>query len=227
MLSLDLKNLKIQFSGLEGPALNIENFFLESGEHLAVTGPSGCGKTTFINVIAGFIKPDQGLVKWGSDDIYNLSQGKRDKWRGKNIGLIMQDFHLFQGLSAIDNVLLPLALSGLVRQEDKKRGFELLERTNLKKPERDIKMMSRGEMQRVAVARALLRKPDILLADEPTASLDGDNGKIIGDLIQQLGREENTSLIIVTHDIDLAKRMDRRIELNSGRILKDERLQNR
>ncbi|UXN06870.1 ABC transporter ATP-binding protein [Bartonella sp. HY761] len=224
MLSLDIMDLEIQFSGLEAPALDIANFTLESGQHLAITGPSGCGKTTFINVLAGFTKPDKGAVKWGNSDIYTLSQGKRDKWRGKNIGLIMQDFHLFQGLSAIDNVLLPLALSGLVRADDKKRALELLERTNLKKPERDIKMMSRGEMQRVAVARALLRKPDILLADEPTASLDGDNGKIIGDLIQQLGREENTSLIIVTHDIELAKRMDRRLELNSGRIVKDERL---
>lgn len=150
-----------------------------------------------------------------------MSETRRDRWRGENVGLVMQEFHLLPGLSAIENVLLPVRLSRVMSGDYGKRAAALLEKTGLGRPDQTLDTMSRGEMQRVAIARALLRKPGVIVADEPTASLDPDNGEAIGRLLVDLARADGTTLIVITHDRLLAQRLDRRLELANGRILTD------
>ena len=134
---------------------------------------------------------------------------------------VMQDFHLFPGLSALENVLLPLRLSGGVGKAAIGRAHALLARVGLSRPKQAIESMSRGEMQRVAIARALLREPAVIVADEPTASLDAESGALVGDLVLALAREAGSTLIVVSHDTGLTERLARRLTFSAGRIVAD------
>ena len=222
MLALDLEDIAVSFPGLAAPVLRIDRLALTAGSQLAVTGPSGSGKSTFVNVITGLERVGQGRIRWGDTDIARLPEGARDRWRGHNIGLVMQDFHLFPGLSALENVLLPLRLSRRAGKTSIDRGRALLERVGLTRPDQAIDGMSRGEMQRVALARALLRRPAVLVADEPTASLDAEAGAVVGDLLIELASAEGSTLIVVSHDTTLTGRLARRLTLAAGRIASDE-----
>ncbi len=187
-----------------------------------MTGPSGSGKSTLINLLVGLERPARGSVRWGDTDLAALSEARRDAFRAAHIGLVMQDFHLFPGLSALENVLLParfrrLALDRAIRR----RAEALVARVGLGRPGQRIETMSRGEMQRVAVARALVMQPSVLVADEPTASLDAAAGAIVADLLVDLAAEAGATLIAVTHDAALADRLDRRLGLAAGRIVAD------
>lgn len=221
MHDLNMTNVEMSFPGLATPVLSIAGLRIEAGTRVAIAGASGSGKSTFVNLVTGLERASKGRVAWNSSDLSTLSQRERDRWRGETIGLVMQDFHLFPGLSALDNVLLPVRLAFAARPDHVKRAHDLLHRTGLKKPQQRIETMSRGEMQRVAVARALLRKPAVIVADEPTASLDADNGKAVGDLIFELARAEKSTLITISHDQRLIARFERRIELANGRIVAD------
>lgn len=221
MLPLSLSGVAISFSGLSQPVLAIDDLTIAAGERVAITGASGSGKSTFVNLISGLERPDRGAIRWQDQDIATLSESGRDRWRAANVGLVMQDFHLFPGLSAVDNILLPARLSGAASAEVKARAFDLLARVGLTRPKQAIETMSRGEMQRVAVARALLRKPGIIIADEPTASLDAEAGAEVGKLLLELA--ESATLIVVSHDERLTERLDRRIRLAAGRITQDTR----
>ncbi|KXG84483.1 ABC transporter ATP-binding protein [Agrobacterium bohemicum] len=221
MLSLTISGLTVSYAGLAAPVLHIDALTVAAGEMVAITGPSGSGKSTFVNIITGLERVREGKVVWGDQDIAGLSETRRDRWRGENVGLVMQEFHLLPGLSAIENVLLPVHLSRAMSGGYGKRAAELLEKTGLGRPDQNINTMSRGEMQRVAIARALLRKPGVIVADEPTASLDPDNGEAIGRMLVDLARAEGTTLIVITHDRLLAQRLDRRLELGNGRIMTD------
>lgn len=221
MLALEISNLSVTFSGLNAPALEIGALALSAGSRVAVTGASGSGKSTFVNIITGLERAVRGSVCWNGDDICALSESHRDRFRAGNIGLVMQDFHLFPGLSAIENILLPARLSRVADAQMVLRAHELLMRTGLSRPNQNIETMSRGEMQRVAIARALLRKPGVIVADEPTASLDAETGRVIGDLLLDLAIAEGSTLIVVSHDPHLSGRMDRRLLLSSGRIVED------
>lgn len=223
MLPLKLSGVAISFSGLSQPVLAIDDLTIAAGERVAVTGASGSGKSTFVNLISGLERPDRGAIRWQDQDIATLSESGRDRWRAKNVGLVMQDFHLFPGLSAVDNILLPARLSGAANADVKARALDLLARVGLTRPKQAIETMSRGEMQRVAVARALLRKPGIIIADEPTASLDAEAGAEVGKLLIELA--ENATLIVVSHDERLTERLDRRIRLAAGRITSDSALE--
>ncbi|MFK0386500.1 ABC transporter ATP-binding protein [Agrobacterium sp. NPDC090273] len=218
MLSLSLENLSVSFPGLNDPVLFIEKLDLPAGSRVAVTGPSGSGKSTLVNIISGLERADNGAVTWSGTDITRLSESGRDRWRAENIGLIMQDFHLFPGLSALDNVLLPARLSRASSSTLEKRAADLLSRVGIKRHHQNIETMSRGEMQRVAVARALLRKPGVVIADEPTASLDRESGEAVGHLLLELAATEQSTLIIVSHDSRLTERLDRRVTLSAGRL---------
>ncbi len=220
-MQLELETIAVCFPGLTEPALTIDHLSIATGEQVAVTGASGSGKSTFINIITGLERCRNGAIRWDGTDICKISEARLDRWRGDNIGLIMQDFHLFAGLSAVENILLPLNLSGKVTAQARARAHELLERTGLNRPDQHIDLMSRGEMQRVAIARALLRKPAIIIADEPTASLDSASGAEVAKLILQLAAQENCTTIIVSHDERLTSLMQRRIELSRGRIVRD------
>lgn len=221
MLPLVLSDISISFPGLAQPVLSISTLTVPAGGRLAVTGASGSGKSTFVNLISGLERPDKGTIRWRETDIAGLSESRRDRWRAMNIGLVMQDFHLFPGLAALDNVLLPARLARAASAEIRARALALLSRVGLSRPNQSVETMSRGEMQRVAVARALLRRPGVIIADEPTASLDADAGAEVGRLLLELADQEGATLIVVSHDERLTERLDRRIRLASGRIVGD------
>lgn len=219
MLKLTIQGLKVNYPGLPAPALNIENLTLDAGVRLALIGPSGCGKTTFLNVITGMEQASQGSIRWGDDDLAGFSQSKRDKWRARNVGLVMQDFHLFAGMSALDNVLLPqrLARHGS-SHELQAYARELLERVGIERHKQNVETMSRGQMQRVAVARALVHRPSLIIADEPTASLDAESGRVVADLLTSLARETVATLIVATHDPHLIDDLDGALKLANGQL---------
>ncbi|MDH6266933.1 putative ABC transport system ATP-binding protein [Rhizobium sp. SG_E_25_P2] len=221
MLALTIENLAMTYPGLAAPVLAIERLRLAPGERVAITGPSGSGKSTLVNLVTGLERLSQGRIIWGEVDIARLSESGRDRWRGASIGLVMQDFHLFAGLSAVDNVLLPARLARAADAALVVRARDLIARVGLGRPDQPIETMSRGEMQRVAVARAVLRKPGILVADEPTASLDPDAGAQVASLLIDIARDEGATLIVVSHDSRLTERLDRRISLEAGRIVYD------
>jgi len=220
-LSLHITSLEVSFPGLAMPVLSIEKFKLYAGAHLAITGASGSGKSTLVNAITGLEPVKTGKVVWGETEISSLSAFRRDSFRARNIGLVMQDFHLFPGLSALANVLLPLKLSRGVKVADRERALELLETVGISRPAQHIETLSRGEMQRVAIARALLSKPGVIVADEPTASLDQNTGADVAELLVRLASEEGATLLVVTHDPQLMQYLPRRIRLEAGKIVSD------
>lgn len=220
-MQLVLENISVSFPGLLAPALQIDHLDVPTGSVVGLTGASGSGKSTFINIISALARPQQGVVRWGDQQISDLSEKAADHWRGEHIGLIMQDFYLFDGLSALENILLPLRLAGGADKQASIRAYELLERVGLARPDQPVQLMSRGEMQRVAIARALQRKPAIIIADEPTASLDKENGAAVGSLILELAEQEKCTAIIASHDDRLISRLARNINLSAGRIVTD------
>jgi len=220
MLALSLSGLDVRFPGLDRPALAIPKLSIAAGEQVAIAGPSGSGKTTLINILTGLERAGTGRIGWGDTDIAGLSETRRDRWRARNVGLVMQEFHLFAGLSALDNVLLPQRLSHFrLPQGLKAEARRLLERVGIERQEQPVETMSRGQMQRVAVARALVGRPGLIVADEPTASLDADAGAVVADLLAELAAECGATLLVATHDRRLTDRLPRHIRLEDGRLL--------
>lgn len=221
MLELSLSALQVCFPGLAAPALAIERLHIAAGSRVAITGASGSGKSTLINQLIGLERPRGARIDWSGTDLATLGEGARDRWRGRQVGLVMQDFHLFPGLSALDNVLLPAQLARVADGLCRERAAALLAQVGIRRPQQPAETLSRGEMQRVAVARALLRQPGLLVADEPTASLDADSGAAVADLLLDLASEAGSTLLVVSHDPRLCGRLQRRIELAGGRIVAD------
>jgi len=224
MPALALRDLTVEFPGLGRPALAIPMLDLASGEHIAVTGPSGSGKTTLINMLTGLDRVTRGRIIWQGTgfqetDLARLKEGARDRWRAANVGLVMQEFHLFPGLTAVDNVLLPQRLAHLrLAVGLKAEAVRLLARVGIERPDQSIETMSRGQMQRVAVARALIARPGIIVADEPTASLDQEAGAIVAELLVELATEVKANLIVASHDPRVLDRLGRVLRLDAGRI---------
>jgi len=219
--SLRVENLRIrhrQRSGDLFTALALDRLELAAGAHLALTGASGSGKSSLLSALAGLDRPTEGRVVWGETDLAALSERARDRWRRGRVGLVFQDFHLFDGLDVLGNVLLPARFGGIGAARLKPRALELIDRVGLARPHQPVERLSRGEMQRVAVARALLLSPGILLADEPTASLDSPNAAAIGNLLIEAARALGSTLVIVTHDPHLRENLGRTIRLDAGRI---------
>lgn len=223
MSELFINHLQVRFNGCSQAALYIPKLMVAAGSHVAVTGVSGSGKTTLVNAISGLERCEVGQVFWNAEDIGRLSESQRDRWRAKNIGLVMQDFHLYPGLSALDNVLLPLRFyRWRIPSDLKNKAINLLERVGVQQSnKRLVDTLSRGEKQRIAIVRALLPSPAIVIADEPTASLDAENGSQIIQLLTQFARESKSTLICITHDNRLAEKMRRCITLDNGRPVKD------
>lgn len=221
MLPLELNTISVSYPGLSAPVLDIPSLSIAAGSRVAVTGASGSGKSTLVNIITGLERVRAGSITWGETDIAALSERSRDRWRGAHVGIVMQDFHLFPGLSAVDNILLPARLSRALKPGDKDRAMMLLYAVGLCRADQKIETMSRGEMQRVAIARALLRKPGVLVADEPTASLDSESGDAVARLLIDLSVSNDSTLIVISHDPRLTGRLDRCITLAGGRITAD------
>lgn len=215
--SLVLRDLRLSYltrsgrtrSGGRLPVLDIPALDLAGGASLAVTGPSGCGKTSLLSVLSGLERPDCTRLTVCGTDLPALSEAARDRWRRRTVGFIFQDFHLFPGMDALGNVLLPASFRAAgASAETRRTALSLLERVGLRDPHQPVESLSRGEMQRVAVARALLFRPPLVLADEPTASLDAAAAATVADLLLDLVREAGSTLVLVTHDLALAGRLD-------------------
>ena len=218
-MGLSIQNLRKSFQAPDGgvvSVLNVARFDVTTGEHVALLGGSGSGKTTLLHTIAGIVTPDSGSVfidtTSGRTDVTALSEADRDVFRGRHIGYIFQTHHLLQGFTAMENVLLGMSFTG--RGADRDWAKHLLTEVGLEnrldyKPAK----LSVGQQQRVAVARALANRPQLVLADEPTGALDPTNAQQVLDLIRSLCREVSASLIMVTHDHDIAKQLERVVDL--------------
>jgi ABC-type lipoprotein export system ATPase subunit len=208
---LHLKNLKKSFrqpDGSELPILAIVEFHVSAGEQMVLVGRSGCGKTTFLHVIAGITRPDSGRVRIDNWDLTLLPEAECDRFRAERIGYVFQTFNLLAGFTALENVLLSMRFAR--GRPDKARARQLLKRVGLEhRITHRPAMLSVGEQQRVAVARALANKPQLLLADEPTANVDAGHQQQILDLIRGTCQEENVALIMVTHSSDVAAQFPR------------------
>jgi putative ABC transport system ATP-binding protein len=193
---------------------------IDAGERVAVLGPSGSGKSTLLNLISGIDLPDSGSVRVGGVDLTALTERDRTLFRRERVGFVFQFFNLLPTLTVLENLLLPLQLTGRADAAGERRARELLERVGLADRERTFPdRLSGGEQQRVAIARALAHEPELLLADEPTGNLDEDMGAAVATLLDELCTAQGSTLVVVTHSLDLARRMDRVLRLDHGRLV--------
>jgi putative ABC transport system ATP-binding protein len=215
---IEVSNISKQVTTAEGTLSILEqiNLSLEGGESLAIVGPSGSGKSTLLGILAGLDLPSSGSVSLDGQDITLMDEEGRAAVRAETVGFVFQSFHLLPGLTALENVALPLELQG--DKEALVTAAYYLQRVGLEhRISHYPRQLSGGEQQRVAVARAFSCKPRILFADEPTGNLDTVTGEKINDLLFDLNREEGTTLVLVTHEHNLANRCGQRLELAAGR----------
>lgn len=218
MSALIVEGLRIAYPGV-GTVVELSSLSLPSGATAAIAGPSGAGKSSLLHALAGIERPAAGRVLWDGVDIWALPAPARDRWRRERVGLVFQDMHLLDGLSARDNVLLPTLFDHrrppAALQE---RAGALLDSLSIADPRRRAAVMSRGERQRVALARALLRSPTILLADEPTASLDAAAAAGVGAMLLDVAAQSGAALLVATHDPALLGLLPRQIRLHAGQV---------
>lgn len=211
MIQLNKVSLHLGNSGLSSHTqFHLPEFEVASGEAVALTGPSGCGKSTLLNLIAGLRRTKFGQVKVAGVDLASLSLSELDRHRGVHLGMIFQTFHLLAPFTAVENVSIGLRFGSRKRFNPLKRATEVLHRVGLgERMHARPAELSVGEQQRIAIARAIVGGPSILLADEPTGSLDPETGREVFDLLLEVAAEDNRTLLMVTHDSDLAARMPR------------------
>lgn len=205
--------------GTKNPLTVLHGIDLEiaSGEFVAITGPSGSGKSTLMGLLAGLDRPASGRVLIAGQDLTGMDEQELSRLRGERIGFIFQNFLLVQTLTALENVMLPAEITG--RESVEERAKELLTRVGLKdRMDHYPTQLSGGEQQRTAIARAFINSPPILFADEPTGNLDSTNGDVIVNLLTELNRESGSSLVLITHNPELAALSDREVRLKDGRI---------
>ena len=219
MTIVQVEQLGKQVISPEGALLILDNinFSIARGESVAVVGASGSGKSTLLGLLAGLDTPTQGRVWLAGVDLGRLDEDGRALLRAQRVGFVFQSFQLLTGLTALENVMLPLELAS--QPDARRQALELLDRVGLQTRVRHYPaQLSGGEQQRVAIARAFAGNPDLLFADEPTGNLDQNTGHRIIELLFALNREQGTTLILVTHDPELAAYCDRVLELDGGRL---------
>lgn len=211
-VSLNLGSGRAKVQVLDTVSLSVQR-----GEAIGLAGPSGSGKSTLLMVMAGLERPDSGTVVVNGQDVNELDEDSLARFRGRHIGIVFQAFHLVPTMTALENVAVPLELSGAADAFE--RAAAELAAVGLSNRESHYPaQLSGGEQQRVALARALVTRPEILVADEPTGNLDANTGTSIADLLFSLQKARGSTLVLVTHDEDLALRCDRTIRMRSGRI---------
>lgn len=198
------------------------NFRVKRAETVSIVGPSGSGKTTLLGLCAGLDNPSKGLLNLAGQSISHMTENEKAELRNQKVGFIFQNFQLLPTLTALENVMIPLELQGRAKGA-KYKASQLLERVGLGgRQDHYPSQLSGGEQQRVSLARAFSNDPEILFADEPTGNLDADTGVIVENLLFELNKERQTTLVIVTHDLELANKTDRIIKLKGGKIVSDQ-----
>jgi putative ABC transport system ATP-binding protein len=202
-------------SAVDGVTLSIDD-----GVFAAIVGPSGSGKSTLLSLLGALDTPTSGTIRIGGEDVTAMSERELTAYRRNRIGFVFQSYNLVPNLSALQNVMLPMEFAGMARQARHARAAKLLDQVGLSggKQQRRPGRLSGGEQQRVAIARALANSPCLILADEPTGNLDSETGEIIVELLHDLAKSENTTVIAVTHDTEIAEKADIAFQLRDGRL---------
>ena len=219
---LDVRNVSHGFNDQSGHRLSVLESLdlrINPGDSVAIIGPSGAGKSTLLSLLAGLDIPESGEILFQGEAFSGLSEDQRAAVRRGRIGFVFQSFQLLQGLTAVENVMLPLELTGMSVAQAKQRAMKWLERVGLgARTHHRPRMLSGGEQQRVALARAFVNEPALLFADEPTGNLDRRTGESVSELLFELNQETGTTLILVTHDERLASRCQRILNLEDGTL---------
>ena len=217
MIALNNVHLAYSAAGRDIPVLCGASLSVSQGESVAIIGPSGSGKTSLLLVLTGLETPDSGSVVFDGVELHAQSNDARADLRRDKIGIVFQNFHLIPSLTARENVALPLDIAGA--DNARNRAAELLERVGLgHRMDHYPNAMSGGERQRVALARAVIHQPVLMVADEPTGNLDNQTGDAVADLLFELNKENNATLLLVTHDPTLATRCERQVRLHEGHL---------
>jgi lipoprotein-releasing system ATP-binding protein len=222
MPDLFLRDIKKDFPTRGEPLWVLRGVTLElnAGENVAILGPSGCGKSTLLHIAGTLDQPTSGAVEFQGQDVSQLAEPELARFRNHKIGFVFQDHHLLPQCSVLENVLLPTIADGSTRPDRAHRAQQLLERVELtERMHHRPAEISGGERQRAAIARALVQSPALLLADEPTGNLDRTTAATIGALLLELQKQEGFMMMVVTHSVDLAAKLSRRLELNEGRLV--------
>jgi putative ABC transport system ATP-binding protein len=204
-----------QVAAVDGVSLTVPQ-----GQFASIVGRSGSGKTTLLSLIGALDKPTSGKIIVDGEDVTTLRDHALIKYRAQKIGFIFQGYNLVPNLTALENVMFPMEFTQMPRKQRKERAQSLLEQVGLNgdKQQRKPGRLSGGEQQRVAIARALANKPKLILADEPTGNLDSQTGKVIFELLHELSRSENTTIVVVTHDLAIAGQTDNVFQLQDGTL---------
>ncbi|MBN2023566.1 MAG: ABC transporter ATP-binding protein [Pirellulales bacterium] len=224
MPALVVENVTKEFSTRAEPLVVLRgvSLSLEPGQNVAVVGPSGSGKSTLLNVLGTLEPPSAGRVAIDGQDVAALNEAALAALRARKIGFVFQDHHLLPQCSVLENVLVPTLAAGRTTPDDVQRARELLDRVGLgRRLEHRPAELSGGERQRAALARALMNRPRLVLADEPTGNLDRATGQRVGELLLELQRQSEAMLVVVTHSAQLAAMMNRRLALDEGRLRED------
>jgi putative ABC transport system ATP-binding protein len=222
--SLEIRDLHKSYleGGRTHMVLDGVELTVQPGERVAVLGPSGSGKSTVLNLVSGIDRADQGQISVGGVRVDTMTEHERTVFRREQIGFVFQAFNLIPTLTVLENLLLPLELRGSLAHEHRDRARSLLDEVGLlDRADAFPDRLSGGERQRIAVARSLVHHPTLVLADEPTGSLDEDRGARIVDLLERMTQTGDGSLLLVTHSNELAARMDRIVRLTHGRLVED------
>lgn len=215
--ALEIQSLRFSHSGVAGAhswSLSVDRFMLAQGEQVLLTGGSGRGKSTLLHLIAGLVDPDSGSIAVAGQIVHRLHGAARDRFRGRHLGMIFQTFNLLQGFTALENVMIALMFSDVPAREHADRARRLLADLGIDKHGHTPDRLSVGQQQRIAVARALACDPVIVLADEPTASLDPANAKVAIDLIRQVCRDKGAALLCTSHDPTLPSIFERHVSID-------------
>ena len=214
---------KVKVEALRGVSLTINR-----GEMVAIMGPSGCGKTTLLNCLSGLDDIDSGRVSVDGTDLSTMSDNEKTEYRARHMGFVFQFYNLLPVLSSVENVELPLLVSGISAREARRRALEALDRVHLRDwADHKPAELSGGERQRVTIARSLVNDPAIVWGDEPTGDLDSTNADEIMDLLCGLNQKHNQTFVLVTHAREVAERTERIIKMQDGQITSDHRIINR
>jgi putative ABC transport system ATP-binding protein len=220
---LTVTNVRKEFNSGAGRVAAVADISFEvpDGKFAAIVGKSGSGKSTLLAMMGALDKPTAGAIKVGGQDITSLSDRDLIKYRRDQIGFVFQAYNLIPNLTAIENVMLPMEFAGVPKTKRQERAVALLNQVGLDsdKQHRRPTRLSGGEQQRVAIARALANRPKLILADEPTGNLDSATGKVIVDLLHQLARKEKTTIVAVTHDLEIARQTDLTFRLSDGKLV--------